>query len=253
MPLARLVSMRRAALAVALLVAIPAAARAQQFQWPDKAKNLKVLPKNISKDELRTTMVGYARGLGVRCNFCHVDEEGKEPDFASDAKPMKGVARGMIKMVGGVQEDLHKIKFEESDRVKIGCITCHHGKPRPVTLVDELQRVYVSGGIDSTLANYMTLRTKFYGRDAYDFGEGSLLDLAGKLTDMGRYDDAIRLLKLNADQYPTSSRTYDALGENYKKAGKNNEAIEASKRALELDPRNHNAEERLKDLGAGPK
>jgi len=256
MPLTRPISPRRVALLLALVAAIPAAAHAQQFEWPDKAKNLKALPKNISKDDLRATMVGYARALGVRCPFCHVGEEGKPLntfDFASDNNPMKGVARGMIKMVGDVQGDLHKIKFQEQDRVRLGCITCHHGKSRPVTLVDDLRRVYVTNGIDSTLARYMTLRIRFYGRDAYDFGEGSLPDLATELTDMGHYEDAIRLLKLNLDQYPQSSRSYDALGEAYRKAGKKEDAIQASRKALELDPRNHNSEERLKALGADVK
>jgi len=256
MPLARVLSMPRVALLVFLVALTPVAGHAQQFEWPEKAKNLRVLPKNISKDDLRTTMVGYARALGVRCQFCHVGEEGKPLttfDFASDNNPMKGVARGMVKMVGGVQEDLHKIKFQEQDRVRVGCITCHHGKPRPVTLVDELRRVYVTSGIDSTLARYMSLRIRYYGRDAYDFGEGSLSDLSSELLDMGRYDDAIRLLKLNLDQYPQSSRSYDALGEAYQKAGKKDEAIQASRKALELDPRNHNAEERLKELGADAK
>jgi len=256
MPLARVLSTPRVALLVFLVALTPVAGHAQQFEWPEKAKNLRVLPKNISKDDLRTTMVGYARALGVRCQFCHVGEEGKPLttfDFASDNNPMKGVARGMVKMVGGVQEDLHKIKFQEQDRVRVGCITCHHGKPRPVTLVDELRRVYVTSGIDSTLARYMSLRIRYYGRDAYDFGEGSLSDLSSELLDMGRYDDAIRLLKLNLDQYPQSSRSYDALGEAYQKAGKKDEAIQASRKALELDPRNHNAEERLKELGADAK
>src|SRR5215471_956579 len=59
MTLARPVSICRVALFLVFLAAIPAAARAQQreFEWPDKAKNLRVLPKNISKDDLRSTMV----------------------------------------------------------------------------------------------------------------------------------------------------------------------------------------------------
>src|SRR5262249_370754 len=158
-PLARVVPMPRVALVLLVLALTPVHGLAQQFEWPDKPKNLRVLPKKITKEELRTTMVGYARALGVRCQFCHVAEAREALntfDFASDNNPMKGVARGMIKMVDGVQEDLHKIKFQEQDRVRLGCITCHHGKPRPVTLVDELRRAYVTNGIDSTLSRYMT-------------------------------------------------------------------------------------------------
>jgi hypothetical protein len=36
-----------------------------------KAKNLKVLPKNISKEDLDKVMDGFKASLGVRCNYCH--------------------------------------------------------------------------------------------------------------------------------------------------------------------------------------
>lgn len=39
---------------------------------PDKFTNLKVLPKDIGKDDLVTTMRMFARSLGLRCNPCHV-------------------------------------------------------------------------------------------------------------------------------------------------------------------------------------
>ena len=38
-------------------------------------KNLLVLDKNISKDELKKTMEGFAAQLGVKCVFCHTGEE----------------------------------------------------------------------------------------------------------------------------------------------------------------------------------
>ena len=223
------------------------------FEWPDKAKNLRVLPKNTSKDDLRATMVGFSHALGVRCPFCHVGEEGKPLntfDFPSDKNPMKGVARGMMKMVQDVKSDLHRIKFQEPDRVSLGCVTCHHGRPRPMTLAEELRGVYDAGGIDSTLSRYASLRARFYGRAAYDFGEESLNEIAGALMDKGRVDDAIRILKLNVEQYPESSRAYDSLADAYLKAGQKEQAIQASKKALELDPKNRNAERRLKELGS---
>src|SRR5690606_23342798 len=34
-------------------------------------KNLKVLPKDISKDSLDHLMKGYTLALGVKCNYCH--------------------------------------------------------------------------------------------------------------------------------------------------------------------------------------
>lgn len=41
-------------------------------QIPDEFKNLKVLPKDISKRDLTTVMRSFSHALGVRCVECHV-------------------------------------------------------------------------------------------------------------------------------------------------------------------------------------
>jgi hypothetical protein len=53
-----------------------------------KAKNLKVLPKNISKEKLDTIMDGFKDALGVKCGHCHAAQKDnpRKLDFASDAK-----------------------------------------------------------------------------------------------------------------------------------------------------------------------
>ena len=35
-------------------------------------KNLKVLPKNITKPQMDSVMKHFTVALGVKCNFCHV-------------------------------------------------------------------------------------------------------------------------------------------------------------------------------------
>ena len=40
-------------------------------------ENLKVLPEDISSADLGATMKGFALGLGLRCENCHVGEAGK--------------------------------------------------------------------------------------------------------------------------------------------------------------------------------
>src|SRR5437762_5060962 len=82
-----------------------------RFEWPERAKNLKVLPKDTPKEKLQATMTGFTRSLGVRCPFCHVGQEGQPLttfDFASDQKPMKQVARGMMKLVKRTNDDTRK-------------------------------------------------------------------------------------------------------------------------------------------------
>src|SRR5881397_445290 len=134
---------RSFAIVATLAVAVAATARVapaqQRFEWPDRAKNLKVLPKDTPKEKLQATMIGFTRALGVRCPFCHVGQEGQPLtsfDFVSDAKPPKQIARGMMKMVRDIEKDLHRMKLPEPNRVNVECITCHRGRPRPMTLTE---------------------------------------------------------------------------------------------------------------------
>src|SRR5512132_1593546 len=71
-------------------------------------KNLKVLPPNITHDELIATMRTIARSLGTRCDHCHV-QTATAPrevfDFPSDAKKEKNVARTMLVMTRQINTD----------------------------------------------------------------------------------------------------------------------------------------------------
>jgi hypothetical protein len=96
------------------------------MQVPDKFTNLKILPKDISKDDLVHTMRAFSAGLGVRCDFCHVLSQEKK-DFAADTKPEKQMARGMMKMV----HQLNTQDFNYKDAPKATCFMCHHGEKKP--------------------------------------------------------------------------------------------------------------------------
>ena len=45
---------------------------------PDSLINVKVIPKNTPVMQVIGTMRNFAFGLGVRCPFCHVGQEGHE-------------------------------------------------------------------------------------------------------------------------------------------------------------------------------
>ena len=228
------------------------AARAQaRFEWPERAKNLKVLPKDTPKEKLTATMVGFTRSLGVRCPFCHVGQEGQPLttfDFVSDKKPEKDVARGMMRMVRDVNKDLGKMKIPGPSRVEVQCITCHRGRPRPLTLADELSGVYETAGIDSTVARYNLLHDRFYGAGSYDFTERSLNEFGASLMAKGKNEDAVRIFQLNVQQNPNSSPAYSSLADAYAAAGQKDLAIQNYEKAVQLEPRNRDAEEKLKKL-----
>lgn len=109
-----------------------------QQQAPVTYKNLKILPKDITKAELDTTMRRFRAALGVRCNFCHV-QSGTNPqqmDFASDAKKEKTTARGMIKMMMAINKKYfhEKTDLKNITGSRVSCKTCHNGKQEPEKL-----------------------------------------------------------------------------------------------------------------------
>ncbi len=98
-------------------------------------KNLQVLPKNISDEALQKIMeTDFNKGLGVSCDYCHAKVPGSaDPDFASDAKSEKEIARSMMRMTLDINQ-----KYFGMENPKIGdtlmsisCKTCHQGEPYP--------------------------------------------------------------------------------------------------------------------------
>jgi hypothetical protein len=101
-----------------------------------KYKNLKILPKNISKEDLDKVMDHFKVALGVKCSFCHApskDTAQKWPDFASDEKPEKLIARKMMKMTSKINKKFFGDNKNEQGVVvpAVECMTCHRGSPHP--------------------------------------------------------------------------------------------------------------------------
>jgi len=117
--------------------AAPAAAPRGNPDAPANMKNRKVLPATITHRELGQTMRSFALSLGVRCGYCHVGPENgplSAFDFASDANPHKDIARGMVRMAMGINEQLPKIAEKDS---KVSCYSCHRGATKPALVPPE--------------------------------------------------------------------------------------------------------------------
>ena len=119
-------------------------------QIPEEFTNLKVLPEDIPQRRLLTIMRGFTRALGVRCSTCHVGEEGQdlsEYDFASDDEATKRTAREMLEMVQSINENvISSLADRGTPEIEVGCVTCHAGRRRPTTLVQELTWASADGG-----------------------------------------------------------------------------------------------------------
>jgi hypothetical protein len=124
---------------IAVLFALTAigmsAIRPTEDSKPPK-RNLKVLPKDITHEQLDSTMHSWSTALGVHCNFCHApsaDSTSHHPDFASDAKPEKKMARYMYTMTAKINKKFFKADKDEQGMMMaaVSCKTCHRGSPHP--------------------------------------------------------------------------------------------------------------------------
>ena len=88
-------------------------------------KNLKVL-KVTTGEEVSQIMRTFTVGLGVQCNFCHI-----QGNFVSDENPKKEVARRMITMTHDVNALFPDAATEK--KLRVSCYTCHRGEAEPKT------------------------------------------------------------------------------------------------------------------------
>ena len=132
--------MRHCCYVASIVVAAALAPETAAAQQPGSAgatrPNLHVL-QALPEAQLFPLMNLLADSLGVRCDYCHVQEK---PDFtkspsnvggwvwASDGKPQKQIAREMMRMV----IDLNADRFRGDARVT--CYTCHRGATQPSRL-----------------------------------------------------------------------------------------------------------------------
>src|SRR6478736_4275353 len=135
MDLRRFLLMNKKNILVTLLLGLSIIAISATYLPGDKPVNLKVLPKDISDKDLNRIMdQDCSDGLGVTCEYCHVEKKGALPqDYASDAKPEKDTARSMMRMT----LELNRKYFGKTQpaigdsTMLITCYTCHHGRPVP--------------------------------------------------------------------------------------------------------------------------
>ena len=84
-------------------------------------KNIQVLGE-LPANRLMPAMHDMSTALGQECGFCHVE------DLASDAKPMKDIARRMITMTQAINSDSF------AGQARVGCDTCHRGATLPIVV-----------------------------------------------------------------------------------------------------------------------
>jgi Photosynthetic reaction centre cytochrome C subunit len=226
-------------------------------KWPpDSLVNTKVIPRATPVLQVVGTMRNFTNALGVRCQFCHVGEEGMPLDsfdFATDRKRTKLVAREMMLMVQEINRRLDTIPGRTNPGLQVTCATCHRGANRPVPLSALIADAATAAGADSAVRAYRGLRERYYGRDTYDFSEQSLNIAAFRLGRAGRFDEALAILRLNEQLFPASSALSVFRGNIVLMRGDTTAAAAAFREAVRRDSTNAEARGRLRDIGQRPR
>lgn len=233
------------------LVGIVFWAAAASAQFPDKFTNLQVLPKDISRADLQSTMRGFAFALNVRCNHCHVEKtEGKKVqlDFPADDKETKKTARVMLQMVATINRD-YIGKLPKQPPIRVQCVTCHHGLTQPRTLNSVLAEAIDQKGVDAAMTLYRDLRLKYFGSGQYDFGETSLNQLCESLLAEKKNKVALAIMEMNFDSnHPDSLWSYHMLAQAHEANGLTEKVIADYRKVLELHPDDDWAKEQIQSL-----
>jgi Photosynthetic reaction centre cytochrome C subunit len=85
----------------------------------------------LTVPEFEAEMNTMAAALGVSCGSCHA-----RGNFASESNPRKAVARRMLEMTKGLNQQFfpdYKPADGESRIGRVTCYTCHQGAERPKT------------------------------------------------------------------------------------------------------------------------
>jgi len=240
-------------LAVAALAAAPASAQSPQPPW--KGENLQYFPLDITRDRLIQRMREFSFALGVRCQYCHAGGDGISFDgvsFPSDEKSAKTTARAMLRMLDQINNALlTQLPTRAQPRVVVDCATCHRGVALPKSLQTTLFDIVEAQGVVPAIAKYRELRKDaLLGR--YDFGEWEVNELARRLAEAGKSEAAIAVLEMNSEFYPDSADVDVLIGEQFRRLGDRDKAIQRYRAALTKAPENGVAKQRLQELEKKP-
>lgn len=124
----------------------PAAPPQEQHEHHDHPAptNLKVLPKNLTGEQVHEIMEKWEGALGAHCSTCHTPDPNNigpngrpRLNFADDSKPEKNTARLMYKMTEDINQNY--VSMVDNSGAPVTCGTCHRGHldPEPFVIPEE--------------------------------------------------------------------------------------------------------------------
>jgi len=125
-------------------------------------------------------------------------------------------------------------------------VDVHHSEGEPATLENFVAAIGQRG-----FTHAEEIYEEMHKKDAnFKLDANGLNSWGYELMQGGRIKESIAILSLVPVIYPESGNGYDSLAEAYEKNNEKEQAIKNYRRSLELDPKNDNAVQHLKSLGA---
>lgn len=259
--------MRPLLLSLGLLGCAGALAAQAPGHWPpDSLINTKVFPHSTPVMQVVGAMRNITGALGVRCQFCHVEREPaagaptgpgaggpfQNFTFKADDKDNKKIARVMLRMMDSINTKfLVSIPNRDDPPTNVNCATCHRGLSKPGTIETVLLSTTSRAGVDSAITRYRGLRNDM-ASGKYNFGEQPVSEIARKLSDQGKYNEAIALLQMNQEFYPSSVNIDFQLADTYVAKGDTAQGVTRLRAVLTKNPNDRRAQAQLRRLGVQP-
>jgi CubicO group peptidase (beta-lactamase class C family) len=219
------------------------------YKWDQALYTDKLVPNDLKQKLFTPNLENYGYGWAIRS--IPADEPGAGRTMISHIGAINGFNTFEQRLVD--DHDLIVI-FNNTPGATLGDMlkgirAILYGQEPAVPkrwLVPDLGATLVNRGADATVAQYREL--KRIDPNGFNFDERALNQLGNMLLEKGRNADAIAIFKLNVEEYPKSGNVYSSLAAAYATDGQKQQAITNYRKSLELDPKNQNAANKLKDL-----
>jgi tetratricopeptide (TPR) repeat protein len=183
-------------------------------------------------------MPAIAQALGVQCAFCHAGPRAAQAKAEAQPPSKFEIALAMIAMTRDLNAKVQAATGKApTEATQVTCVTCHRGVAVPGQLSDIVAKTALTDGPDAAIAQYRDLRQRYYGGQAYDFREDTLLEAGEKLIRV-KPQTAIPILRLNIEFYPKSARSYAEIAFAYTRSLNDEAAIAELEKAVEIEPDN---------------
>ena len=219
------------------------------YKWDQALYTDKLVPNDLKQKLFTPNLENYGYGWSIRA--IPADEPGAGRTMISHGGAINGFNTFEQRLVD--DHDLIVIFNNTpganlSEMVK-GIRAILYGQEPVVpkrSLVPVLGKTLVNRDADAAVGQYRELKRT--DPNGSNFDERALNQLGNMLLEKGRNADAIAVFKLNVEEYPKSGNVYSSLAAAYATDGQKQQASTNYRKSLELDPKNQNAANKLKEL-----